>query len=59
MKKIKQDNVGGRGVEHSKQHEQSVHTLSWKDGGRTERKQVWLKNSEPGVGWRQIGIWQV
>lgn len=37
----------------------STYSLSWKHGGRTERKQVWPKNSKPGEGWRQIGIWSV
>ena len=34
-------------MQHSKQNEQYVPTLSWKHVGRTERRQVWLKDSEP------------
>ena len=39
--------LGGRGMQHSKQNEQYVPTVSWKHVGRTERRQVWLKDSEP------------
>lgn len=36
----------------------STHTLSWRHAGRIERKRVWLKDSEPGEGRRQIRVWR-
>ena len=35
------------------------YTLSWKYVGRRQGKQVWLKNREPGEGWRQIRVGRV